>query len=62
MDMRSALGESHGAVMQMRFGLHPADVSESGEDPIGDGVNVAARSEQTAEPSANAAPQSSRYS
>jgi class 3 adenylate cyclase/TolB-like protein/Tfp pilus assembly protein PilF len=51
-DMRSALAESHGATMQMRFGLHLADVIESGDDLIGDGVNVAARIEQTADPGA----------
>lgn len=42
-EMRSALAENTEGGMQMRFGLHLADVIESGEDLIGDGVNLAAR-------------------
>jgi adenylate cyclase len=38
--------------MQMRFGLHLADVIESGDDLIGDGVNLAARIQQAAAPGA----------
>ncbi len=36
----------------MRFGLHLADVLVEGDDLIGDGVNLAARIQQAAEPSA----------
>ncbi|MAZ03021.1 MAG: adenylate cyclase [Sneathiella sp.] len=36
--------------IKMRFGLHLADVIVSGEDLIGDGVNLAARIQQQAEP------------
>ena len=42
-EMRSALVENSDNPMQMRFGLHLADVIESGDDLIGDGVNLAAR-------------------
>lgn len=38
--------------MRMRFGLHLADVVVQGEDLIGDGVNVATRIEQAADPDA----------
>ncbi|MEW9922512.1 adenylate/guanylate cyclase domain-containing protein [Marimonas sp. MJW-29] len=36
--------------LKLRFGLHLADVMVEGEDLIGDGVNVAARIQQAAEP------------
>jgi TolB-like protein/class 3 adenylate cyclase len=36
--------------MKMRFGLHLADVVVQGDDLIGDGVNVATRIEQAADP------------
>jgi len=46
-----ALGNTHdGEPMRMRFGLHLADVIVQGDDLIGDGVNLAARIQQTAEP------------
>ena len=51
-DIRGALAEAQGSNIRMRFGLHLADVIESGSDLIGDGVNVAARIEQGAEPGA----------
>jgi adenylate cyclase len=35
---------------QMRFGLHLADVMVAGDDLLGDGVNLAARIQQSAEP------------
>jgi adenylate cyclase len=38
--------------LQLRFGLHLADVMVVGDDLIGDGVNLAARIQQTAEPDA----------
>lgn len=38
--------------LQMRFGLHLADVIVAGDDLIGDGVNVAARIQQSAQPNA----------
>ena len=38
--------------LRMRFGLHLADVMAEGEDLIGDGVNLAARIQQGAEPDA----------
>ncbi len=38
--------------LSMRFGLHFADVIVEGDDLIGDGVNLAARIQQAAEPSA----------
>src|SRR5438876_760597 len=34
----------------MRFGLHLADVLVEGDDLIGDGINLAARIQQAAEP------------
>jgi len=51
-EMRSALAENTEGGMQMRFGLHLADVIESGEDLIGDGVNLAARIQAGADPGA----------
>lgn len=46
-----AAGNTHdGAPLSMRFGLHVADVIVQGEDLIGDGVNLAARIQQAAEP------------
>ena len=36
--------------MKMRFGLHLADVMVSGDDLLGDGVNLAARIQQGADP------------
>jgi adenylate cyclase len=38
------------ARLQLRFGLHLADVMVDGDDLIGDGVNLAARIQQDAEP------------
>ena len=38
--------------LTMRFGLHLADVIVDGDDLIGDGVNLAARIQQAAEPGA----------
>src|SRR5829696_237767 len=38
--------------LTMRFGLHLADVMVDGDDLIGDGVNLAARIQQAAEPGA----------
>ena len=38
--------------LQLRFGLHLADVLVSGDDLLGDGVNLAARIQQAAEPDA----------
>jgi len=38
------------APMQMRYGLHLADVLIDGDDLLGDGVNIAARIQQSAEP------------
>ena len=49
-DIRGALAETAVNEIRMRFGLHLADVIEAGSDLIGDGVNVAARIEQRAEP------------
>lgn len=51
-EMRSALAENSDARMQMRFGLHLADVIESGDDLLGDGVNLAARIQSSADPGA----------
>jgi TolB-like protein len=53
--MRAALAEdsdASSAPLQMRFGLHLADVIESGDDLIGDVVNLAARIQSSAEPGA----------
>lgn len=38
--------------LQMRFGLHLADVLVEGDDLIGDGINLAARIQQNSEPDA----------
>ncbi len=38
--------------LKMRFGVHVADVAVHGDDLIGDGVNLAARIQQAAEPGA----------
>jgi adenylate cyclase len=38
--------------LRMRFGLHLADVLVQGDDLIGDGVNLAARIQQAADPDA----------
>src|SRR6516165_12685038 len=38
--------------LQLRFGLHLADVMVTGNDLIGDGVNLAARIQQSAKPDA----------
>ncbi len=51
-ELRSSLAEQDGQVMQMRMGLHLADVIESGDDLLGDGVNVAARIQAAAAPGA----------
>jgi len=40
------------APLQLRFGLHLADVMVTGDDLIGDGVNLAARIQQSADPDA----------
>lgn len=59
--VRSAVGirdtlaaAEHGRVqpLTMRFGVHLADVMVEGDDLIGDGVNLAARIQQAAEPGA----------
>jgi adenylate cyclase len=50
-ELRSALAENEKPI-QMRFGLHLADVIESGDDLIGDGVNLAARIQSSADPGA----------
>ena len=50
-ELRGALAEMS-PPLQMRFGLHLADVIESGEDLIGDGVNLAARIQGAAAPGA----------
>ena len=51
-EIRSALAEAAGETIRMRFGLHLADVIESGDDVIGDGVNLAARIQSSADPGA----------
>lgn len=51
-ELRSSLAEQDGQAMQMRMGLHLADVIESGDDLLGDGVNVAARIQAAAAPGA----------
>jgi class 3 adenylate cyclase/TolB-like protein len=51
-EMRSWLAENTDKAIQMRFGLHLADVIESGDELIGDGVNLAARIQSSAEPGA----------
>ena len=53
--MRDALGAAEQGREQpltMRFGLHLADVLVEGDDLVGDGVNLAARIQQAAEPGA----------
>jgi class 3 adenylate cyclase/TolB-like protein len=50
-ELRGALAEMS-PPLQMRFGLHLADIIESGEDLIGDGVNLAARIQGAAAPGA----------
>ena len=52
-EIRSALAgalEWDGQPIMMRFGLHLADVMVRGDDLVGDGVNIAARIQQDAEP------------
>ncbi|MEP6274969.1 adenylate/guanylate cyclase domain-containing protein, partial [Hyphomonas sp.] len=50
-EARSELATAPGLTPQsMRFGLHLADVVRVGEDLRGDGVNIAARLQQLAEP------------
>ena len=50
-EIRNALaGSSEGDPLKLRFGLHLADVVVRGDDLVGDGVNVAARIQQEAEP------------
>lgn len=51
-ELRSAVAEAAAPAIQMRFGLHLADVIESGDDLIGDGVNLAARIQSSADPGA----------
>ena len=51
-ELRNALAETAGESIQMRFGLHLADVIEAGDDLLGDGVNLAARIQAAAEPGA----------
>jgi adenylate cyclase len=53
--LRSALAvaeQNQDPPLRMRFGLHLADVLVEGDDLIGDGVNLAARIQQAAEPGA----------
>jgi class 3 adenylate cyclase/TolB-like protein/Flp pilus assembly protein TadD len=53
--IRDALGAAEREAerpLVMRFGLHLADVLVEGDDLIGDGVNLAARIQQAAEPGA----------
>lgn len=52
-DVKTALagGNPHdGEPLSMRFGLHVADVIVNGDDLLGDGVNLAARIQQSAAP------------
>ena len=54
-EIRTALAGSaewDGEPTTMRFGLHLADVVVRGDDLVGDGVNIAARIQQDAEPGA----------
>jgi adenylate cyclase len=51
-EMRSALAENADVAIQMRFGLHLADVIELGDELIGDGVNLATRIQASADPDA----------
>ncbi|MFC6585374.1 adenylate/guanylate cyclase domain-containing protein [Sulfitobacter aestuariivivens] len=50
-EARSLLGSAEGLTPKdMRFGMHLADVVQVGDDLRGDGVNIAARLQQHAEP------------
>ena len=50
---RAGAGEAgRGRPLRMRFGLHLADVLVENDDLIGDGVNLAARIQQSADPDA----------
>jgi len=50
-EIRSALASrSDGDPLKLRFGLHLADVVVQGDNLVGDGVNVATRIQQEAEP------------
>jgi adenylate cyclase len=50
-EIRNALASSSdGNPLKLRFGLHLADVMVRGDDLVGDGVNVATRIQQAAEP------------
>lgn len=51
-EIRNKLAEVPGKTIQMRFGLHLADVIEWGDDLIGDGINLAARIQSAADPGA----------
>jgi adenylate cyclase len=51
-DALAVAENGRGRPFAMRFGLHLADVIVEGEDLIGDGVNLAARIQQAAEPGA----------
>lgn len=54
-DVRTALalaGQDDERPLRMRFGLHLADVLVENDDLIGDGVNLAARIQQAADPDA----------
>jgi len=54
-EIRSALAgaaPSEDEPLRMRFGIHLADVVARGDDLVGDGVNLAARIQQAAEPDA----------
>lgn len=54
-EIRSALAgaaTSDDEPLRMRFGIHLADVVARGDDLVGDGVNLAARIQQAAEPDA----------
>ena len=51
-EMRNALAQSDQREVQMRFGLHLADVIVTEADLLGDGVNVAARIQSQAAPGA----------
>ena len=54
-DTRAALalaGQGDARPLRMRFGLHLADVLVQNDDLIGDGVNLAARIQQSADPDA----------
>jgi len=51
-DALAAAEQGRDRPLLMRFGLHLADVLVDGDDLIGDGVNLAARIQQAAEPGA----------